>query len=63
MNTEIRHSTKCAQRAAQGVRDGSEPTRADGNAAPETKRREGLFVPFAAFASLAGAAGLPFVSF
>lgn len=63
MKNKNRHDMNLAQ-AARTI---DAPRANDAAHAPATAggrtRREGLFVPFAAFASLAGAAGLPFVSF
>jgi len=62
MNNSTRNSAPCpnATEPRGGCRR-AEPAYRAPNPARE-QRHEGLFVPFAAFASLAGTTGLPFVS-
>jgi hypothetical protein len=63
MNTETRIQTHSAHApdARCGGRESAEASRAP--TGPQfLKRREGMFAPLAAFASLAGIAGVPFVS-
>jgi hypothetical protein len=61
MNNETRIDARAAG-APQECRGLEQPARVTRLPAPQAKRREGLFAPLAAFASLAGSAGLPFIS-